>query len=212
MGPSEPADDGTTFTLGDGSRVLLRPIRTDDKQLLVDGFERLSESSRYRRFMGGIKLLAPKLLAYLTEVDGVNHFALVAIAIDEPGRPGVGVARYVRLPDDPAAAEAAVTVADDLQRRGLGTLMLHELGAVALENGISTFRAYVLPENRPMLHIIEQMGARVTIGSDTARADIDLPAQMEAMKDTPMYEALRAAARGAMQVVHSWEPDADQPA
>src|SRR5467141_4125601 len=59
---------GGDFMLHNGSTVHLRPITSDDKDVLRDAFERLSEQSRYRRFMGGIKLLTPQLLAYLTEV------------------------------------------------------------------------------------------------------------------------------------------------
>jgi len=60
----------------DGTRVLVRPIRPDDKPLLREGFERLSNESRLRRFMAPITELDEEQLHYLTEVDFVNHFAL----------------------------------------------------------------------------------------------------------------------------------------
>ena len=52
------------------------------------------------------------------ELDYDRHFALAAFAVDEPGEPGVGVARWIRQADDPAKAEAAVTV---LSERGSPT-------------------------------------------------------------------------------------------
>jgi len=193
--------------LHDGSTVHLRPITSDDKDVLRGAFERLSEQSRYRRFMGGIKLLTPQLLAYLTEVDGVDHFAWVAI--DPNNAQGVGVARYVRLRDDPVTAEAAVTVADDWHGRGLGTFLLDALGAIALENGIRTFRATVLTDNKPMLDILRDMGARLSRDSAGVMcADIDLSDQAKTFKGTTVYEALRGAARGHMSVVHDWNPPA----
>jgi GNAT superfamily N-acetyltransferase len=197
----------TDLALRDGSRVRLRPIVPEDRSLLLEAFERLSEESKYRRFMGGIKSLTSHNLAYLTELDYVNHFAWIAFAPDAPGTPGVAVARYVRLRDEPEAAEAAVTVVDDWQGKGLGTLMLDALGAVAVENGIRRFRAYVLVENRPMLEILRSMGTRIAVDSPgVLRADIDLPEQMKRLEGTALYEALRSAARGELPVLHRWEP------
>jgi len=189
--------------LHDGGNVHLRPIRPDDQELLREAFDRLSEQSRYRRFMAGMKRLTPKLLAYLTEVDGVDHFAWVAI--DPSNGHGVGVARYVRLRDEPTTAEAAVTVVDDWHGRGLGTFLLGALSEVALDNGIDTFRAIVLAENKPMLGILQSMGARLRFdATGVMQADIDLPSQSEQLKGTAVYEALRAAACGQVSVVHDW--------
>src|SRR6266568_8681079 len=68
-----------TALLRDGSRVVLRLVRPDDKALLRRGFERLSPESRYRRFMSAKSQLTDAELAYLTEVDGWSHFALGAV-------------------------------------------------------------------------------------------------------------------------------------
>src|ERR687896_201320 len=87
--------------LPSGIRIKIRPIIPEDKQRLVDGFERLSPESRYRRFMSGISRLTKQQLIYLTELDYVDHFAVAAFAIDDPGQPGIGVARYVRVIDEP---------------------------------------------------------------------------------------------------------------
>ena len=187
----------TAFSLRDGTRVLLRPVVPEDKDRFVDGFSRLSPESRYRRFMAPIDELDPELLAYFTEVDYVDHFAYVALLADEPGQPGVAVARYVRLPEDPEAAEAAVTVVDDYQGRGLGTLLVEALGAVALENGIKRFTGYLLVENRPMLDLLEEMGARAEFEAPGLyRVEVDLPTRAWELKNTSLYRVFRALARG----------------
>ena len=117
-----------TVNLSDGQRIRLRLMRPSDKQMLLEGFEQLSADSRYARFMAPKSTLTERELRYLTEVDGVDHFAMGAIrrhlvSKDE----GVGSARFVRLTDQPDTAEAAVTVLDDFQGKGLGSIMLQRL-------------------------------------------------------------------------------------
>ena len=183
--------------LRDGTPVLIRPVLADDKERFRDGFARLSPQSRYRRFMSPIDELTPDMLRRFTEVDYRDHFAYVGLLAQEADQPGIGVARYVRLPDDPSVAEAAVTVIDDYQRRGLGTLLLEALGAVGLENGIERFRGYALDDNRPMLELLTQMGAVVERDSPGVhRIEVDLPRQARELRGTPLYRVFRAMARG----------------
>ena len=187
----------TTTALQDGTQVRLRPIVPDDKARLVEAFERLSPESRYRRFMASIVELTDEQLTHLTEVDYVDHFAWLALSLDEPGLPGVGVSRYVRATDEHDVAEAAVTVVDDYHGRGLGRLLLEMLGAAALENGIRRFRGYVQEDNRPIRELLESMGARLEHDSaGVARMELELPARAEELRATPMYEVLRAVAAG----------------
>src|SRR5438876_2892092 len=119
------ASHTTIVTLTDGTRMLVRPITPDDKQLLLDGFAHLSPETRFRRFLGYMDKLRPPLLRYLTEIDYVDHFAWVGLDADT-GQ-GIGVARYVRMRDDPTAAEAAIVVVDQFQRRGAGLILLQLL-------------------------------------------------------------------------------------
>ncbi|MGZ4128030.1 MAG: N-acetyltransferase family protein [Actinomycetota bacterium] len=188
-----------TVKLNDGSRMLIRPIAPDDKGKMLEGFERLSEESRFRRFMGYMDKLRTPLLRYLTEIDYVDHFAWVGLDLENDER-GIGVARYVRLKDDPAAAEAAVVVTDDYQNRGAGTLLLQALGAMALEHGITRFVGQALADNRPVLDLIAFLDGDIQdAGGGEVRFSMDLPRQAEELKGTPLYRTLRAAARGEMR-------------
>lgn len=185
----------TEVTLRDGTPVLLRPILPEDKAELLDGFRRLSPQSRYRRFLSPVDELTEEQLRDLTELDYVDHFAWVAFDPNATGRPGMGVARYVRVPGEPEVAEAAVTVVDDYQGRGLGTLLLEALGAVALQNGITRFRGYALEENRAILEVLEGLGASTEHDSPgVVRVEIDLRAGEEA--GSPLRDVLRILARG----------------
>lgn len=162
-------------TLRDGTRVVTRPIEPGDKDALLSGFERLSEESRYRRFLSATPRLTESQLRYLTEVDHDRHEAIIAFA-EETGEP-VGVARYVRYPDDPTDAEPAVTVVDDWQGRGLGTLLLEEISQRARAAGVRRFVATVLGTNRPMIALIEHLGGGATdrVGGGVIRIEAELP-------------------------------------
>jgi GNAT superfamily N-acetyltransferase len=120
---------GAPIVLRDGSRIRLRQGHSSDKQLLLRGFERLSPESRYRRFLAAMPELSEEKVRYLTEIDHHDHEAI--IALDERTGEGIGVARYIRDPERRDAAEVAVTVIDDWQGRGLGTLLLDRCSAPA---------------------------------------------------------------------------------
>lgn len=202
----------TEVILSDGTRVILRPLVPEDGPRIVEGFARMSPESRYRRFMSPVDELSPEMLRKLTDVDYVDRFAWAALAKDEPGRPGIGVARYVRCEDDPQVAEAAVTVIDEYQGRGLGTLLLQALGAAALEHGIARFRGYVLEDNRAIREILEEEGARTAHdGAGIVRVEVDLP-MGEDLRSSPAYRALRALARGEAPKLLRWGALWERPA
>jgi GNAT superfamily N-acetyltransferase len=184
-------------TLSDGSRVLFRPIRPDDKDGLRRGLEQLSPQSRYRRFFRDIDHFSDEELAYLTELDFENHFAWLAVLPDAPGEPGVGVGRWIRLKDDPTAAEAAVTVIDAYQGQGLGRMLLHLAAASAIERGVRRFRAYALADNRPILTLLRQLGA-IEGRWDGGVLDltVPLPSDPGELEGTPAPLILKATATG----------------
>ncbi len=182
-------------TLRDGTAVVLRPIRPDDKGRLAEGLARLSESSRSLRFMAPVAELTEDQLAYLTEIDYFDHFAWVAVLDRRPDF-GVGVARYVRLAEDPQIAEAAVTVADEYQGKGLGTLLVGVLAATARMAGIERFRAYVLEANESMLALLGEVGVEATHDSPgVLRADIPLVPDL--IPGSPTARALELATQEA---------------
>jgi GNAT superfamily N-acetyltransferase len=194
----ETADDPsivactTVVTVRDGTRVRIRPIVIADRTGLAHGFERLSPQSRARRFVIPPSALSESMQRYFTEIDYTNHMALGAFAVDDPGQPGVAVARYVRLRDDPACAEVAITVLDDYQHRGIGTMLLEALGMIALRNGITQFCGFVQWDNSDALELARASGAAVHL-SDPGLARIDVPLTTSA--DRPGESALRSALR-----------------
>lgn len=148
------------ITMKDGARVRLQAVGPGDRERLLAGFARLSPRSRYLRFRRPVTELSEADIRDLTDTDARHHVAWGAIALDEPGEPGIGVARYLRSLNDGKTAEVAVTVVDEWQRRGVGRVLVETLLLAALENGIERLMARVLPENTGARRLLQRVGAR----------------------------------------------------
>ena len=125
--------------------------------MLTDGLRRLSDESVQRRFLTPKRSFSRAELRYLTEVDGRDHVALVAEHPSEPSRRLIAVARFVRLQDDPEAAEVAITVADDFQGRGLGSMLTEHLAHSARNRAIRRFTATMASDNVPAHRLMARL-------------------------------------------------------
>jgi GNAT superfamily N-acetyltransferase len=132
---------------------------------MVRGVEEgLSDRSRYLRFLGPVRTLSPRMLDLLVDdVDGHRHVALVLVVLPPrvPEPTPAGTARFIRFASDPAVAEAAVTVGDEFQGLGAGTLLLSALRDRALDVGVTMFTATVASENEVILHTLARVGRLV---------------------------------------------------
>jgi RimJ/RimL family protein N-acetyltransferase len=185
----------TTEATRDSRTIVIRALQPGDKPLLVDGLERMSEQSRFRRFLAPKPSFTGAELAYLTEIDHNDHEALIAIE-PESGEP-VGVARYVRLADEPEVAEAALAVVDEWQHCGVGTALLRNLIARARQEHVHRFRATVQSDNQPMLRLLDQADIQPA-GRESSGAGVQL-VEFDLVPDSgwrQLLVALRAAARG----------------
>jgi RimJ/RimL family protein N-acetyltransferase len=142
--------------LRDGRRVEIRALKPDDRAGLAAAVGRTSTRSLYRRFFGVKREFSEQEIAFFVNVDFVHHVALVAVA-EEDGRPViVGGARYVVI--EPGKAEVAFAVVDQHQGHGIGAALMRHLAAIAREAGLRELIAEVLPENIPMLKVLERSG------------------------------------------------------
>jgi RimJ/RimL family protein N-acetyltransferase len=154
--------------------VTVRPLRATDKDALRDLFDRLSARSRMRRFLAPKPRLSAKEVAYLTEIDGRRHAALVAVG---PDCAFVGVARYACAVGETETADVAFAVADAWQGRGVGTALAALLVEHARANGITRLQATTLPENGPARKLLGRMGFAVCgIADGVLEVDMDLTA------------------------------------
>jgi acetyltransferase len=182
--------------LSDGTRVVVRPLEPTDRDALARGFARLSPASRRLRFFATIESLSEAQLDYLTNVDHENHEAFAVALVDDDGveGEGIGVGRWIRDGDDPTKAEVAVTVLDEYQARGVGTLLLGALAERAMEQGVETLFARVLWENVGWLESLRSVGARIEADEPgVARIEFDLGVP-DATHDKRIRHVLREVA------------------
>ena len=181
--------------------MLVRPIGPDDKGRLLDAFERSSPESRYRRFFSPIPRLSAAQLSYLTEIDHHGHEALQAV--DPQTEQGLGVARFVRSPDDPTVAEVAVAVVDEWQGRGLASALLHDLAARAREEGIARFSASVLAGNDPIMKLFRKFGDVHVTSRDQGVVELLMDLPEEGIPET-LAHTVRAVAQGDIEHHEKW--------
>jgi RimJ/RimL family protein N-acetyltransferase len=137
--------------------IAVRPIEPGDKELLIQGLTLLSPETQYKRFLAPKPRFTKGELRYLTEVDGHDHVALIAVEAENPSRI-VGVGRFVRLADRPDTAEFAIVVGDPYQGQGAGRALGSLLVDAARDRGIRRFTARTLEENAPVQRLIAGIG------------------------------------------------------
>ncbi|QNE16962.1 GNAT family N-acetyltransferase [Kribbella qitaiheensis] len=149
----ETAVAGWDALASDGSVVHLRPIRPDDESTLKELNHRLSDRSIYLRFFAMDRVSADQQAHHLAEADPLQ--GTVALVAELKGAV-VGVASYEPMRAD--EAEMAFLVDDAVHGRGIGTLLLEQLAAVARERGVRRLHADTLADNGPMLRVFLQSG------------------------------------------------------
>lgn len=193
------ADGGSlTVVLSDGAEVEIRRLRPTDVPALRDAFERLSAESRRLRFISPKVRLSEAELRYLTDVDGHRHEALAAS--DARTGAGIGVARFIRLEDEPDVAEVAVTVVDEWQHRGLGTLLLEALAERARSEGITHFSALISSDNTVMLDMLRHSGGELQPTAAGGGVVEYRSSLREPGLASDLRQALRSAAEGTLRV------------
>jgi acetyltransferase len=148
------------WTAGDGTRVTIRTIQPEDREIEQAFVSGLSSHSKYLRFFAAVSELSPKLLDQFTQVDFPREMALIATINVETQEQEIGVARFVQGGLQ-GTAEFAVVVADNWQGRGVGRELLHHLFSVAQGVGIEQIEGIVLRENQIMLRLCRELGFTV---------------------------------------------------
>jgi acetyl coenzyme A synthetase (ADP forming)-like protein len=170
-----PAHREATIVLRDGSTLSVRPIRPEDEGELARFFTDLSMESRIFRFFGPINN-ADALAKQMVAVNYTTRYGILAVAGAE--RRLVGHAMYIAT--GPSKAELALAVADEYQGRGLGTILLGQLGEAAAAAGIDVMEAIVKPENHHMLKLLRESEFPISVRSEPGEIHAELPTAISA--------------------------------
>jgi CRP-like cAMP-binding protein len=187
-------------TLRDGTELHLRPVLPGDNERTVHGPVQFSSETFYRRFQT-TRTPTAALMAYLFEVDYVDHFVWVLTDGKAIDAPIVADARYVRE-ETQTVAEVAFIVGDDYQARGIGSFLMEALSVAARSEGIRRFTARVLADNLPMRTILDRYGAhwhRDEQGVVTTAFDV--PLMRDLSLSAELYREIRSVARQVIRAV-----------
>jgi ribosomal protein S18 acetylase RimI-like enzyme len=144
------------LVLRDGAMIRVRPLLAGDRAIYERAVVDLSPRSRYLRFFTPIEKPSKRLLDQMTQTDGHLHVAYLAVTMD--GSTALGAVRYILGVDDHRSAEVAIAVADDWQRRGLGSQVLRHTVEHAQRAGLRSLTALTLRENPAAAGLLRASG------------------------------------------------------
>jgi acetyltransferase len=144
--------------LPDGKEITVRPIRPEDAEMEKDFVARMSDESKYYRFMDTIRELTQPMLVRFTQIDYDREMALVAtVKLEDGTEQQIGVSRYVTNPDG-ESVEFALAVADDWQKHGIGRKLMSALIECARMKGYRAVVGDVLALNTKMFRLMTSLG------------------------------------------------------
>lgn len=177
-----PVELVQSWTLRDGTRIVIRPIRPEDRHIEKDFARNLSDESRYFRFFNAVRDLSETALTRFTQVDYDREMALIAVTSENGAETEIGVARYAINPDG-RICEFAIAVADAWQRKGIGSKLMHSLMGAARSRGLETMEGWVLSGNARMLALMDGLG--FTVDAKAGDPSLRHVVKKLAMRDIP---------------------------
>jgi len=155
-----PGHLASQFQLPDGTTITVRPIRPEDAEIEQSFVRNLSAKSKYFRFMRSVNELTQEMLVRFTQLDYHRELALIGITEKNGEEVEVGVSRYATNPDG-KSCEFAVIVADEWQRRGIGSHLMNTLMDAARQRGFQTMDGEILADNHNMLGLVKSLGFQI---------------------------------------------------
>lgn len=155
-----------TLELPGGEIAVVRPIRPEDARIEREFVHRLSEESRFLRFMFGLHELTPAMLSRFTQIDYDRELALIIVRTLPGGEEQqIGVARYITLPDE-ETCEFAIVVADEWQGKGVARRLFQRLIEAARERRLKLMTGITLRENSRMIELSRSLGFATKADAD----------------------------------------------
>ena len=165
-------EDADFFTLREGSTVQVRVAVPNDAALVLEFFRNLSPESRRRRFLSQA-IPNPEFIQRLCENSNPRATLSLLAPRGYNGMPRVvATGSYHARGVD--GAEVAFAVADDLQGKGLGTLLLERLALLAARQNFKRFWAVTQTDNLLMREVFRESGFAVEESLDRGEIEVNL--------------------------------------
>ena len=195
-GGGVPADLEKDVVLRDGRTVHLRPATAADEELVQDYLIGLSDETRRLRFWS-TTIDVTDLAARAVRADYPDHLTILAMT----GGDGhvVGGVQYIK--ENPVRAELSVSVADEFQGTGLGSLLVGEVIAAAHEAGVTMLEAEVLPENHRMIQVFRDSGYPLSIRAKPGVVSVEMITEPTDEAISRFEEREAHAAAGAVRAI-----------
>ncbi len=168
MAPESISTGQWSLNLSGGAHVLIRPINKLDTVAERNFIEALSGDAQRLRFMAQIPHPTEKFIAQLTDLDGINEVALVAVVKEGTEEKIIGVSRY-SLDAEDNRCECALAVSDDWHHNGIGTALMKHLIEIARTNKIATMESTEYAENDAMRTQLQELGFKMRAKPDDVR-------------------------------------------
>ena len=168
-----PQEYVSSFTMKDGSRIVLRPIRPEDEPMEAEMFTKFSERTQQYRFFQLIKDISHELMVRFTQIDYDREIAIIGELKSPQGPKMTGVARIIADPYN-ETAEFAIVVADPWQNQGLGSKLTDFVLKIARRRNLKKIFAEMLVENTAMIHILEKRGFATSRREGVCHAELVL--------------------------------------
>ncbi|MEM2387880.1 MAG: GNAT family N-acetyltransferase [Candidatus Aenigmatarchaeota archaeon] len=139
-----------------GLEIFLRAVKISDEPLLKEFFYSLSDNTIYRRFMSARTDMPHERLQEFCIVDFKKEMVIIATISKDEREEIVGLAQYI-IDESNYTAEVAMVVRDDYQNKGVGRALIEYLAEIAKKNGLFGFTAEVLADNKPALHLLDEI-------------------------------------------------------
>lgn len=147
--------------LKDGAKVLLRPELVTDLEMLWEMFSTLSQESL--RFLPN-PFTRERIEGWVNNIDYNRVLPIVAIVREPSGRERIVASATLRFHQDEASRHKTgfgITVHDDYQNRGLGTIMTQYMIEIAHRKGLKKVYLLVTTDNERAIHVYNKCGFKI---------------------------------------------------
>lgn len=180
-----PIDDLIVHSfMNDGTAIVLRTIRPDDKELLREGISKLSAESRYLRFFSPAPAVPNAVMEKLVDVDGEDHIAWGAICTGCEEPYAIGAVHAIRHKSGGRSGEYSVAVLDAYHGQGIARMLTAALLTDCLSAGLMELDVHILTENRAAAALVRSMGAmRREASAGVSEYLLDVPTALQSLRN-----------------------------